>query len=226
MAEAIRSGNSRVKLGYVDDIEILGIERTTTEPAAVAQGEVNKLHEWASKNAVSFDPEKSEVIQFPGRRGEISISVKVNDTWIEPAENIRWLGIHLDSQLSFKHHVTTRCGKVLKVAQHMRRLNPVTRGSAPGPLLTAVDTCSIPVASFGAEVWLPGSKRPTKHGVVTPTAHLYNLIDKAIRFSFESCSPSMENNTQCSSSQGRRNSARSNTTRGQSLATFSTNKLS
>ncbi|KAI0995064.1 hypothetical protein K3495_g13118 [Podosphaera aphanis] len=163
---------------YADDIGILGIGRTAAESAAVPQREIDNLLEWASNNAVSFDTGKLEVIQFPGRRGENLTGVNVNGTWIEPAENIRWLGVYLDSQLTFKHHVTTWCGKALKAAQHMRKLSPVSRGAAPGPLVAAVNSCVAPVATFAAEVWWPGLKRPTKREDVTPpTVYLCNLID-------------------------------------------------
>ncbi|KAI1007857.1 hypothetical protein K3495_g373 [Podosphaera aphanis] len=90
--------------------------------------------------------------------------------------------MYLDSQLTSKHHVTTWCGKALKAAQHMRKLSPVSRGAAPDPLVAAVDSCVVPLATFAAEVWWPGLKRPTKREDVTPpTAYLCNLIDKAVR---------------------------------------------
>ncbi|KAI0992044.1 hypothetical protein K3495_g16142, partial [Podosphaera aphanis] len=190
IAEPMRSGNSSARFSYADDIGILGIGRTAAESAAVAQREIDNLLEWASNNAVSFDTGKSEVIQFPGRRGENLTGVNVNGTWIEPAENIRWLGVYLDSKLTFKHHVTTWCGKALKAAQHMRKLSPVSRGAAPGPLVTAVDSCVVPVATFAAEVWWPGLKRPTKRGDVTPpTVYLCNLIDKAVRVALRAALP-------------------------------------
>ncbi|KAI0991464.1 hypothetical protein K3495_g16723, partial [Podosphaera aphanis] len=133
----MRSGNSRARFSYADDIGILGVGRTINESAAAAQDEVNSLLKWANDNAVAFDIEKSEVVQFSGRRREEPVGIQIGYTRIEPAEHIRWLGVYLDSRLSFKHHVATWCGKALKVAHHMRRLNPVLRGAAPSPLVAA-----------------------------------------------------------------------------------------
>ncbi|KAI1002900.1 hypothetical protein K3495_g5303 [Podosphaera aphanis] len=78
IAEPMRSGNSSARFSYADDIGILGIGLTAAESAAVAQREIDNLLEWASNNAVSFDTGKSEVIQFPGRRGENLTGVNVN----------------------------------------------------------------------------------------------------------------------------------------------------
>ena len=100
-----------MRFSYADDIGILGFGRTITESVAAVQGETDHLLELARNNSVDFDTEKSEVIQFPGRRREEAVGVHVNRTLIEPAENIRCLGVYLDPRLNFKHHVTTWCGK-------------------------------------------------------------------------------------------------------------------
>ena len=52
----------------------------------------------------------------------------------------------------------------------MRRLNPVKRGAAPGPLVRAVDSCIVSVATYGSEVWWPGMTRPTAKGTVSATS--------------------------------------------------------
>lgn len=100
------SGNALACFSYVDDIGILGIGRTVRESAIIAQKEVDSIIKWANANAVSFDAKKSEVNQFPGHKIEEPVRIKINGDMIIPAENIRWLGVHLNSCLFFKHHVT------------------------------------------------------------------------------------------------------------------------
>ncbi|KAI0994897.1 hypothetical protein K3495_g13283 [Podosphaera aphanis] len=190
LAEPMRSGNTRARFSYADDIGILGFGRTINESAAAAQDKVNSLLKWANDNAVAFDIEKSEVVQFSGRHREEPVGIQIGHTRIEPAEHIRWLGVYLDSRLSFKHHVATWCGKALKVAHHMRRLNPVLRGAAPSPLVAAVSSCVVPVATFGADVWWPGLTRPTARGNVTPpTTPLCSLIDKSVHLALRAALP-------------------------------------
>ena len=150
------------------------------------------LHSFNRNNAVAFDSEKTEVIQFPGRRRETAAVVNVNGTPVEPAEHIRWLGVHLDPRLNFQHHVTQWCGNAMKVAQHMRRFNSAYRGAAPMPLVRAVDACIVPVATFGSDVWWPGLKRPTLRGISTPsTTNMRSMIDKAILMGLRAALPVM-----------------------------------
>ncbi|KAI0993264.1 hypothetical protein K3495_g14920, partial [Podosphaera aphanis] len=190
MAEPMRSGNVISRFSYADDIGILGFGRTISESAAVAQKEIDSLSKWAQENAVLFDSEKSEVIQFPGRKKEDFVEVEVNGVMLKPTEQIRWLGVYLDPQLSFKHHVSTWCGKALKLAQHMRRLNTVKRGASPKSLITAVESCVIPVATYGTEVWWPGLTRPAATGTIRPPTSFHcELIDKVLRMALRAALP-------------------------------------
>ena len=78
----------------------------------------------------------------------------------------------------------------MKVAHLMRRFNSTFRGAAPGALIRAVNSCIVSIATFGAEVWWPGLKRPTRAGIATPaTASLYTMIDKAIMMGLRSALP-------------------------------------
>ena len=193
MAEPMRSGNPGMRFSYADDFGIIGFGRTITESAAAAQSEVDHLLEWAGKNAVAFDTSKSEVIQFPARCREPAKGIYINGTLIEPSEYVRWLGVYLDPRLTFKHHVTTWCGKALKVAQNLRRFNTALRGAAPGALIRAVDMCVVPIATFVAEIWWPGLKRPTRKSMTTPpTAHLCGMIDKAVLMGLRAALPVMK----------------------------------
>ena len=63
-------GSSQWRLGYADDVSILGIGKTQEEAAAAAQKEVDEVMDWAGENAVTFDPTKAEAIYFLGTRAK------------------------------------------------------------------------------------------------------------------------------------------------------------
>lgn len=89
LAEPMRSGNSISRFGYADDIGILSVGRTITDSADAAQREVGSLLKWARENAVSFDTEKSQVVQFNRRRHETPVGIQVNGTETMPAGQIK-----------------------------------------------------------------------------------------------------------------------------------------
>lgn len=131
MAEQMRSGNTVSQSSYADDIGTLGFDRTALELIVAAKKEVDNLTDWTKSSAILFDTENSEAVHFSGRKNEDPVGVVVSGRTIEPAGYIRWLGIHLDPRLSFKNHVSTWCGKAIKLAQHLRKLNSVKNGAVP-----------------------------------------------------------------------------------------------
>lgn len=107
LAEPMESGNFRAHFGYADGIGILEIGHTVAESATRAQNKVDSLLEWARNNAFPFDFQKLVVILLQGRSRKNPVQITINDRDTDSAENFRWLGINLDNQLIFKHHVAT-----------------------------------------------------------------------------------------------------------------------
>lgn len=105
MVEPMRSGKPKMKFGYADDIEILGIGPTTAEPIAAAQVKVDDLIGWARSNAIAFDTEKSEVVQFLRHYRDAAAGISINGQHIEQAPHIRWLGVYFYPKLNFRYHV-------------------------------------------------------------------------------------------------------------------------
>lgn len=184
------SGNVITRFSYADQIGILGLGRTVVASVAAVQREVDNLTNWAQQNAILFDAEKSEVVQFPGHKKEEFVGVLVSRNMIQPADIIRWLRVYLDPHLTFKYHVSTLCAKAFKLAQHMRRLNSVNRRAAPKALIMAVGTCIVPLATYGAEIWWLGLSRPSTTGtVISPTSFHCGLIDKVLHMALRATLP-------------------------------------
>ncbi|KAI1008046.1 hypothetical protein K3495_g197 [Podosphaera aphanis] len=84
----------------------------------------------------------------------------------------------------------SECEKALRAAQHMSRFNSTCRGAAPKALVRAVDTCIVPITTFGSEVGWPGLSRPTIRRPVTPLiTGTYKMIDKAILMGLRAALP-------------------------------------
>ncbi|KAI1001319.1 hypothetical protein K3495_g6880 [Podosphaera aphanis] len=72
----------------------------------------------------------------------------------------------------------------------MIRPNPVLRGDASSPLVAAVSSCVVPVATFGADVLWHGLTRPTaRRNVTPPTTHFCSLIDKSVHLALRAALP-------------------------------------
>ncbi|KAK1960814.1 hypothetical protein LY78DRAFT_535564, partial [Colletotrichum sublineola] len=73
-----------------------------------------------------------------------------------PKTSMRWLGIYLDRNLSFKGHIEKRAATARASAGHICSLNRIHSGAPPYLMRTAVHSVVIPQALYGSEVWYPG----------------------------------------------------------------------
>lgn len=173
------------RFGYADDIAITATGESTAETTRKLQWELDDTLKWGKENAIAFDPEKAELIHFYYTRGQDhEDTVCFEGLTISPKPSIRWLGVHLDSKLSFKTHVETMTSRALKAGNFLRSLNKTQKGSPPDAVSLAAKACVVPVALYGADVWWPGESRQSatdpSRRVSTRTQNLVDKLDKAL----------------------------------------------
>ncbi|KAM4062485.1 reverse transcriptase (RNA-dependent DNA polymerase) [Hirsutella rhossiliensis] len=169
-----RLGSSKGRFGYADDTAILCVGDSLDETSAEASHHTEVMH--FSRTTPKTAP--------PVLHGEFEK---------RPGRAMRWLGVWLDSTLSFKTHVEKWTAKAQAVAFHLRRLTNTRHGPLPSAVRRAVCACVIPVLLYAAEVWYPGSTRPrwTKPGKEGPSriGHLVKKMSKALYTSLRAILP-------------------------------------
>ena len=155
-----RLGNPQGRFGYADDTAILSIGDTVDESTAMASSAIAEMVRWGAENGVSFDPKKTEVMHFSRSKLRTAPAVRHGDVEKHPESALRWLGIWLDSRLSFRVHVEKWAAKAQAVAYHLRGLTNTIHGPLPSAVRSAVRACVEPVLLHGSEAWYPGRTRP------------------------------------------------------------------
>ncbi|KAF4460560.1 reverse transcriptase [Fusarium albosuccineum] len=155
-----RLDNPQGRFGYADDTAILSIGDTVDESTAMASRSIAEMVRWGAENGVSFDPKKTEVMHFSRSKLRTAPAVRHGDVEKHPKPGLRWLGIWLDSRLSFRIHVEKWAAKAKAVAYHLRGLTNTIHGPLPSAVRSAVRVCVEPVLLHGSEAWYPGKTRP------------------------------------------------------------------
>ncbi|KAJ3455531.1 hypothetical protein MRS44_017013 [Fusarium solani] len=155
-----RLGNPQGRFGYADDTAILSIGDTVDESTAMASSAIAEMVRWGAENGVSFDPKKTEAMHFSRSKLRTAPAVRHGDVKKHPESALRWLGIWLDSRLSFRIHVEKWAAKAQAVAYHLRGLTNTIHGPLPSAVRGAVRACVEPVLLHGSEAWYPGRTRP------------------------------------------------------------------
>ena len=163
-----RLGNPKGRFGYADDTGILCVGNSLETTADRASRYISELVTWGAANGISFDPAKTEVMHFCRTKPKVSPPI-LHEGERRPEKAMRWLGIWLDSTLTFKTHVEKWTAKAQAVAHHLRGLANTKHGPLPSAMRRAVRACVEPVLLHGAEAWYPGLSsprwsQPTKEG--------------------------------------------------------------
>ncbi|OBS20651.1 hypothetical protein FPOA_06995 [Fusarium poae] len=188
-----RLGNPQGRFGYADDTAILSIGDTVDSTTAAASASIDEMVRWGAANGVLFDPKKTEVMHFSRSKFRTTPAVRHGDIEKHPESALRWLGIWLDSRLSFRIHVETWTAKAQAVAYHLRGLANTVHGPLPSAVRSAVRACVEPVLLHGSEAWYPGTTRPrwSRPTRDTPSSnqHLIQRMNKALNQSMRAILP-------------------------------------
>ncbi|KAF5714461.1 reverse transcriptase [Fusarium mundagurra] len=101
----------------------------------MASSSIDEMVRWGAANGISLDPNKTEVMHFSHSKLRTAPATRHGDVEKFPDSALRWLGIWLDSRLSFRIHVEKWAGKAHAVTYHLRGLANTIRGPLPSAIL-------------------------------------------------------------------------------------------
>ena len=89
-------------LSYIDDFAITVTSNSAKSNCKKLEGIALELISRAKEATISFNTSKTELIHFYRKRTTIEEGLKLGDVEIPPKPLVRWLGVFLDSKLTFK----------------------------------------------------------------------------------------------------------------------------
>lgn len=147
---------------YIDDVAIVVTNATLDKNCRVLEEGAKTVFDWASRNAVRFDDDKSELIHFyRARRADTRPQTSVtlpNGTIVKPGETVRWLGVWLDRKLSFKDHIKIKVDAASRAMGSLNRLANTESGLTPMAVRQLYNSCITPICDFGSEIWYRDQK--------------------------------------------------------------------
>lgn len=171
--------------GYADDAAMLFSGPTLADTTTQATNAIRTLQQWGISNAVTFDPDKTEIMHFIGKRKHLLHnlpSVRHGEQEIRCDEAMRWLGVWFDPQLKFARHLKERAAIAKRTVQHLRGFCSTITGPTARAVRQAVIACVIPKLLYGAEAWLPGPtydinpRRPPGKRLIKSVANKIQVI--------------------------------------------------
>ena len=142
------SGNYIIK--FADDTTVVGLISDGDESAYRA--EVEELSEWCTVNNLALNTSKTKELVIDYRRKATDIPpLVISGDCVERAPNFRFLGVHLDEDLTWS---TNTSAIVKKAHQRLHFLRVLRNNQLPQELLVSFYRCSIEsVLTYCINVW-------------------------------------------------------------------------
>lgn len=148
------SNSTVLWISYVDDITMTIATNSLQNNIKILHREAEKLINLAQSNHIAFDLEKTELMHWERSRDAKTATLTLpNGDIVEPSPMIKWLGIHFDANLNFKHHVAIKIAKARNAFFRVSRLASIERGLTPFALRQLYIACVTSIADYGALVW-------------------------------------------------------------------------
>ena len=150
--DIVNSSNKLSFLMYADDTTIyFNLEDF---PALNREQKINKelekLNTWFHLNKLTLNVEKTKCMFFHKRQAVPPINISMNNIPIDIVTHFNYLGIILDTHLSWKTHVAMITGKLSKINGILNRLKYIYPTHV---LLTIYKSLFVPHINYGSLVW-------------------------------------------------------------------------
>lgn len=142
---------------FADDTNLLYADKNLKSLEAVVNDELLKICEWLNANKLSLNSGKSNFIFHPSQHGAYyDVSLKIYDNSLQksiPFERksyVKYLGVLIDSNLSWRYHIDHISSKISKGVGIIARI----RHFVPTNILIRIYRLLIePYISYGLTTW-------------------------------------------------------------------------
>lgn len=139
-------------IAYADDLAIIA---TNQQPDCLLQDAATIIHRRTTELGLQLAPQKTEAIYF-GRFPIIQI--QLGATSVPWSKQVKYLGVTIDSQLTFKQHIEVSVSKTAKRMNGMKVLSSKPEGATSKIMGQILKAAVIPIMDYGAPILLLASK--------------------------------------------------------------------
>ena len=135
---------------FADDTNLFYAGKDLDEVCKIVSRELNILHIWFKVNKLSLNVAKTNFMIFGNKRFEENYMISINGMNINRVYVTKFLGVHIDSKLNWKEHISVIKTKVAKNVSIMNRVRHCLINSA---LYSLYCNLILPYLNYCCEIW-------------------------------------------------------------------------
>jgi hypothetical protein len=149
-------------IAFVDDYTAWVSGPTAQSNRRGMQAIIDKALDWERRSGATFEAEKTAIIHFTRYTGRIdSEPFTIKGEKVVPTDQVKILGVVMDSRLHYKQHIARAATKGLEAAMELRRL----KGMAPSTTRQLFTAMVAPVVDYASNVWMHACKTASAYAV-------------------------------------------------------------
>ncbi|CAH1720554.1 unnamed protein product [Aphis gossypii] len=139
-------------VAFADDVAVVAVAHNSELVERVVNPTLEDIADWMSSNGLQLAPEKSECVVLTNKKAYRAPNLSLQGCQVPVKKAIRYLGVRLDTRLSFVDHIGSAAAGAKKAAAALGRLMPNVGGpsQAKRSLLMSVVHSRL---LYGAAVW-------------------------------------------------------------------------
>ncbi len=140
--------------GYADDAGLVASGDDPRQLYVYAQKAVDKAAQWGITNGLTFSETKTVVVLFTRKRKfHMPNEIQLNGKSISYSNDVRYLGVQLDSKLTWKKHIELKVRSAKIQLHKIRNAMGKLWGAPPNMMKWAYTGVVRPALTYGALVW-------------------------------------------------------------------------
>ena len=142
-------------IAFVDDYTAWVSGPTAQSNRTKIQAIIDKACDWEKRSGATFEAEKTAIIHFTRYTGRVDVEpFTIKGEEVRPKEQVKVLGVIMDSRLHYKQHIARAATKGLEVAMELKRL----KGLAPSATRQLFTAMVAPKVDYASNVWMHACK--------------------------------------------------------------------
>ncbi|KAH7462749.1 hypothetical protein FOMA001_g18433 [Fusarium oxysporum f. sp. matthiolae] len=149
-------------IAFVDDYKAWVSGPTAQSNRRGIQAVIDKALDWERRSGATFEAEKTAIIHFTRYTGRVdSEPFTIKGERVFPKDQVKILGVVMDSRLHYKQHIARAATKGLGAAMELKRL----KGMAPSTTRQLFTAMVAPVVDYASNVWMHACKTASAYAV-------------------------------------------------------------
>lgn len=153
--EAVNILNTNELIGnaYADDCSGIIGGQPTKSMIRKLEKTLNELIEWGNRSGLKFNEDKTVVINFTRKRKCTKDKVTMNGKTLEYADEVKYLGVHLDSGLTWKKHIEDKIIAAKRLLYKTAKIAKDRYGPKPKLMRWAYQSVARTRLTYGCIAW-------------------------------------------------------------------------